>query len=128
LTTCPQDFGTRSSREEDLTIASAISNKSINVKGIKELKTRIAQYEMDKTQASSSSRLILEVIDSSPSGRKAFFFSRTFYSWQHHSDVEDKQLAALVRRFLNENIDGEVVIRNSESAKELYRVFQELSV
>jgi hypothetical protein len=74
-----------------------------------------------------NNRLVLEVINAWPSGKKAFFFSRPFFKWQHHSDVTDKELATLVRSFLQDHIDGEIIIRNSISAKELYSAFKNCS-
>jgi hypothetical protein len=70
----------------------------------------------------SRSRLVLELIDADKEG---LFFSRPILYWHHLSSVKDNDLGGLVRSYLLDNIDGEIIFKNAESTKHFLRVFKE---
>jgi hypothetical protein len=67
-------------------------------------------------------RLVLELIDAD---KGEMFFSKPILYWHHLSRVKDKDLGGLVRSYLLDNIDGEIILKNAESTKHFLRVFKE---
>jgi hypothetical protein len=73
-----------------------------------------------KKKIDEQGRFVLEVIDS---GHGKFFFSQPILLRQHDSYIQDKNLAGLIRTFLRENPEAEILIKNSVANKIFIQMF-----